>query len=84
MLHIFLIFVAFFYIVMASCFFTQWQEIMERHIYGKVALILSRLSLLVLAILWPLVVPLAYLELLLKAKNYQKFKGIMVDLVDDK
>lgn len=83
MLQIFLFFVAFFYIVMASCFFTQWKEIMDRDVYGKVPLILSRLFLLVLTVLWPLVVPVAYLELLLKAKNNKKFKGIVVDLADD-
>jgi uncharacterized membrane protein YidH (DUF202 family) len=83
MLQIFLCFVVFFYIVMAFCFFIQWKEIIDRDVYSKVPLILSRLFLLVATIVWPVVVPLAYLELLLKVKNNKTFKGIVLDFTDD-
>jgi hypothetical protein len=67
-----------FYLIMASCFFNQWlvfflaDEEMdsEQRFYSTIVLVIA-------TILWPIVVPLAYLELL---KFHRKHKYI-IDLL---
>ncbi|NMF63903.1 hypothetical protein DP115_14445 [Brasilonema octagenarum UFV-OR1] len=66
------------YLIMASCFFNQWvvfflaDEDMdsEQRFYSTIVLVVA-------TILWPIIVPLAYLELL---KFHKKHKNI-IDLL---
>ena len=66
------------YLIMASCFFNQWlvfflaDEDMDsqERFYSTIVLVLA-------TILWPIIVPLAYLELL---KFHKKHKDI-IDLL---
>lgn len=58
-----------FYIAIAACLFTQWAEIMQQGIRKRSQLLLLRIFLAIITILWPIVVPIAYLELLIKVKK---------------
>lgn len=69
MLKIIVIAGATFYIAIAACLFTQWAEIMQQGIRKRSQLISLRIFLAIITILWPLIVPFAYLELLIKIKK---------------
>jgi hypothetical protein len=58
-----------FYLTIAACLFTQWAEIVQRHIRQRSQLLLLRIFLAIVTVLWPIVVPIAYLELLIKVKK---------------
>ena len=58
-----------FYIAIAACLFTQWAEIMLPGTHKRSQLLLLRIFLAIIAILWPIIVPIAYLELLIKVKK---------------
>ncbi len=64
LLQILLISAAMFYVVIGSCLFSQWLDIMERDAQINSHILLSRILLVTATILWPIVVPFAYLELL--------------------
>jgi len=59
-----------FYIIIAAHFFTTWLKFLEQELrtYSSEDRYLSWVTLIVATILWPVVVPISYLELL-KAKN---------------
>ena len=79
MLQMLLIFLAFFYLVIAFCVYTQWLEIMQRDVCIKSHILLYKLFLMIATILWPIVVPLAYLELILKLKSKRESIGAITD-----
>lgn len=68
-----------FYIAIAACLFTQWAEIMQRDIRKRYQLLLLRTFLLAIAIFWPLIVPIAYLELLIKVKKDKEKKSWLAE-----
>jgi tellurite resistance protein TehA-like permease len=79
MLHTLLTYLAIiFYLVMAYCFFTEWLHFflqdeemnLEQRLFSSVILVTA-------SILWIIVVPFAYLELL---KFHKKHKGV-IDLL---
>lgn len=58
------------YLLMASCFFTLWLEFFKRDTrFSSEDRYLSIVILVIATILWPLVVPIAYLELLKEKIN---------------
>ncbi|MEQ8970137.1 MAG: hypothetical protein RIE73_07035 [Coleofasciculus sp. C1-SOL-03] len=63
-----------FYLVMLPLFFTRWLGFLKReeNLSAK-AQFHSLMFLLLAAILWPLVVPISYLELLERQKQLQNF-----------
>ena len=62
-----------FYILVGCCLFTQWLNIMQPD--GRIRSgMLVKLFLFIASILWPFIVPFAYLELLPK---YQSSKETM-------
>lgn len=63
-----------FYLVMLPLFFTRWLGFLEREAnLSPQAQFHSLMFLLLAAILWPLVVPISYLELLDRQKQLQNF-----------
>ena len=57
------------YLLMASCFFYSWLKLFKKDTtLSSNERLLSRIVLVIATILWPVVVPIAYLELL-KQKN---------------
>jgi NADH:ubiquinone oxidoreductase subunit 6 (subunit J) len=60
-----------FYLTIAACLFTQWAEIVQQNIRqrSQLLLLLLRIFLATVALFWPLVIPIAYLELLNKVKK---------------
>ncbi len=66
MLQILLISLTIFYLVIAFCVYTQWLKIMQRDVCIKSQILVYKLFLMIATILWPIVVPLAYLELISK------------------
>ena len=74
-----------FYLIMACCFFTQWlgffiddKEMTSTQRY------LSLLVLILATILWPLIVPLAYLELLKFHKKHKQVIDLLINVSDAK
>lgn len=74
-----------FYLVMACCFFIQWlgffiddkeMNSAQRH-FSIVILVLA-------TILWPLIVPLAYLELLKFHKKHKQVIDLLINVSDAK
>ena len=57
------------YLMMASCFFYSWLKLFKKDTnLSSDERLLSQIVLVIATILWPIVVPIAYLELL-KQKN---------------
>lgn len=68
------------YLVMACCLFIQWLDVIQQNKYMSLGqIIFSRIVLILATILWPLVVPIAYLELLLKSKKNREIIGLLLD-----
>ncbi|MBW4680706.1 MAG: hypothetical protein KME19_11400 [Microcoleus vaginatus WJT46-NPBG5] len=61
------------YLVSAPCFFTSWLQFFKREAgnLSEEEKQLSLATLVMASVLWPLVVPVAYLEQLSKAKQKQ-------------
>lgn len=64
-----------FYITIAACLFTQWAEVMQRDLGKRSQLLLLRIFLVIVTVLWPIIVPIAYLELLIKVKKDKEKMG---------
>ncbi|MEQ9620950.1 hypothetical protein [Coleofasciculus chthonoplastes] len=63
-----------FYLVMLPLFFTRWLGFLQREEnLSPKAQFHSLMFLLLAAILWPLVVPISYLELLERQEQLQNF-----------
>lgn len=74
-----------FYLIMACCFFLQWlgffiddKEMTSTQRYFSI------LILILATILWPLIVPLAYLELLKFHKKHKQVIDLLINLSDAK
>lgn len=74
-----------FYLIMACCFFMQWlgffiddKEMTSTQRY------LSMLVLILATVLWPLIVPLAYLELLKFHKKHKQVIDLLINVSDAK
>lgn len=74
-----------FYLIMASCFFMQWlgffiddKEMTSTQRY------FSMVILILATTLWPLIVPLAYLELLKFHKKHKQVIDLLINLSDAK
>ncbi|BAY81347.1 hypothetical protein NIES267_08230 [Calothrix parasitica NIES-267] len=74
-----------FYLIMACCFFIQWlgffiddKEMTPTQRY------LSMFVLILATILWPLIVPLAYLELLKFHKKHKQVIDLLINVPDAK
>lgn len=81
MLQILLLCATTIYLVIACCLFALWLDLIQQD-HGYMSLsqqIFSKIFLISATILWPLVVPFAYLELLLKSKNNRKVIGLLLD-----
>lgn len=70
-----------FYMVVGCCLFTQWLNIMQRDTRRRSGMLL-KLFIVIVTILWPFVIPFAYLELLLKSKS-NKDLGTFADPVSE-
>ena len=67
------------YLVMAPFFFRSWIELFDKEpSMSSEDRLLSKVILVVATILWPVVVPIAYLELL----KTQKLNGVDVTVID--
>lgn len=74
-----------FYLIMACCFFVQWlgffiddKEMNSSQRY------LSIIILILGTLLWPLIVPFAYLELLRFHKKHKQVIDLLISLSDPK
>lgn len=74
MLEIILISLTIFYFGIAFCLLSQWLDLIQKDNSRDAKKFLSKLLLVLATLLWPLVVPLAYIELLL---NYKRNKAII-------
>ena len=74
-----------FYLIMACCFFVQWLGFfIDDKEMNSVQRYLSMVILAVATILWPLIVPLAYLELLKFHKKHKQVIDLLISLSDAK
>lgn len=74
-----------FYFIMACCFFMQWLGFfIDDKEMNLVQRYLSMVILAVATILWPLIVPLAYLELLKFHKKHKQVIDLLISLSDAK
>jgi hypothetical protein len=73
---------AIFYLLVGCCLFTQWLNIMQPD--GRIRSgMLVKLFLFIASILWPFIVPFAYLELLPKYKSSKESMGMFAEQVSE-
>lgn len=78
MTFILVLFLTAFYFVIASCLFTQWLELIQQDVcMTRDQRFLSKVLLITATIIWPLVLPFAYIELLLKSKRNRDIEIIL-------
>lgn len=69
-----------FYLVVASCLFAQWLELIRQDIYLKLdQRFLAKMVLVTATVLWPFILPFSYLELLSKVKRNKENIGIVIN-----
>ena len=74
-----------FYLIMAFCFFMQWLGFfIDDKDMDSGQRFFSIVILIVGTILWPLIVPLAYLELLKFHKKHKQIIDLLINLSDPK
>ena len=74
-----------FYLIMAFCFFMQWLGFfIDDKDMDSGQRYFSIVILIVGTILWPLIVPLAYLELLKFHKKHKQIIDLLINLSDPK
>lgn len=73
------------YIIFAGLFFTEWLSffIDDKEMSPPIRLF-SGILLVIATILWPLIVPLAYLELLKFNRKHKKIISLLLNLPDIK
>jgi cell shape-determining protein MreD len=72
-----------FYLVMACCFFVQWLGFfIDDKEMNSSQRFFSMVILVIATILWPLIVPLAYLELLKFHKKHKQVIDLLISLSD--
>ena len=70
---------------MACCFFVQWLSFfIDDKEMNSVQRYFSMVILILATILWPLIVPLAYLELLKFHKKHKQVIDLLINLSDAK
>ncbi len=74
-----------FYLTMACCFFVQWLGFfIDDKEMNSAQRYFSMIILIIGTILWPVVVPLAYLELLKFHKKHKQVIDVLISLSDPK
>ena len=74
-----------FYLIMACCFFIQWLSFfIDDKDMDSGQRYFSIIILIVGTILWPLIVPFAYLELLKFHKKHKQVIDLLISLSDPK
>ncbi|NJM22579.1 MAG: hypothetical protein HC836_07480 [Richelia sp. RM2_1_2] len=74
-----------FYLIMACCFFVQWLSFfIDDKEMNSAQRYFSMIILALATILWPLIVPLAYLELLKFHKKHKQVIDLIINLSDAK
>ncbi|MGB3650328.1 MAG: hypothetical protein WBA41_03840 [Rivularia sp. (in: cyanobacteria)] len=72
-----------FYLIMACCFFMHWLDFFIADTEMNLAQRYFSMVILVMAtILWPLIVPLSYLELLKFHKKHKQVINLLINLSD--
>ncbi|WP_414624923.1 hypothetical protein [Calothrix sp. CCY 0018] len=72
-----------FYLIMACCFFVQWLGFfIDDKEMNAAQRYFSIIILILGTILWPLIVPLAYLELLKFHKKHKQVIDLLITLSD--
>ena len=72
-----------FYLIMACCFFVQWLGFfIDDKEMNAAQRYFSIIILILGTILWPLIVPLAYLELLKFHKKHKQVIDLLISLSD--
>jgi len=79
MLQMILFFLAFTYVAIAACLFKQWLIMFQQEHGTRLQQRLSIALLVIAIILWPIVVPFAYLELLSKSKKDKEITKLMLE-----
>lgn len=82
-LQVLLISYAIFYIVIGSRLFTHWLDIMQRDASIGSNIVPSIIFLLIVTTLWPIVVPFAYIELLVKSQCNRETIKIVAEQIQD-
>lgn len=72
-----------FYLIMGCCFFVQWLGFfIDDKEMNSTQRYFSMLILILGTILWPLIVPLAYLELLKFHRKHKQVIDLLINLSD--
>lgn len=72
-----------FYLIMACCFFIQWLGFfIDDKEMNSTQRFLSMVILIMATVLWPFIVPLAYLELLKFHKKHKQVIDLLISLSD--
>lgn len=72
-MEIFPVFLEVIYLTIATFFFKVWRDLFEQNVnLSSEERQFSKMILLVATIFWPIVVPIAYLELISKSQKLQK------------
>jgi len=79
MLKLILFFLAFTYVAIAACLFIQWLSMFQQDHGTRLQQRLSIALLVIATILWPIVVPFAYLELLSKFKKDKEITKLVLE-----
>lgn len=69
-----------YYLVIAFCLFTQWLELIQKDANSN-SQVFYKLLLIVITIFWPFIVPIAYLELLIRNKKNKAIIGLITEQV---
>lgn len=79
-MQLFLFFLMTFYLVVASCLYTQWLELIRQDVHIRLdQRFLAKAVLFIATVFWPFVLPFSYLELLLKTKRNKENIGILIN-----
>lgn len=69
------------YLVMSYCFFTEWLEFfLQDEDMNSEQRVFSGVILVIASLLWPVVVPFAYLELLKFQKKHKEIIDLLINL----
>ena len=70
-----------FYLIMACCFFVRWLDFfIDDKEMNSAQRCFSMVILILATILWPFIVPLAYLELLNFHKKHKEIINLLINL----
>ena len=69
-----------YYLVIAFCLFIQWLELIQKDATSNNQNF-YKLLLILITIFWPFIVPIAYLELLIRNKKNKAIIGLITEQV---